>query len=215
MNDEKETVRKLSDSAKKEFMEKGFMKASLRNICKNAGVTTGALYFFFKDKDALFVSLIQEPLKRVYEIMISHYEQEKQEEDNLPLIQDNSDDYRASYEIIHEMYTNRDEFILLLTKSQGSSVEHAIDELIKVSDKHYRIIADIFSKKAATAPVDKYFIHWLSHMQIDVFIYMITHIETEAEAMDYMKHVVGYMLSGWYGMFGNTNKNILQKEGEK
>ena len=66
MNDEKETVRKLSDSAKKEFMEKGFMKASLRNICKNAGVTTGALYFFFKDKDALFVSLIQEPLKRVY-----------------------------------------------------------------------------------------------------------------------------------------------------
>ena len=55
MNDEKETVRKLSDSAKKEFMEKGFMKASLRNICKNAGVTTGALYFFFKDKDALFV----------------------------------------------------------------------------------------------------------------------------------------------------------------
>ena len=38
MNDEKETVRKLSDSEKKEFMEKGFMKASLRNICKNAGL---------------------------------------------------------------------------------------------------------------------------------------------------------------------------------
>lgn len=144
-----------------------------------------------------------------------HYEQEKQEEDNLPLIQDNSDDYRASYEIIHEMYTNRDEFILLLTKSQGSSVEHAIDELIKVSDKHYRIIADIFSKKTATAPVDKYFIHWIiAYADWCIYLYDYPY-ETEAEAMDYMKHVVGYMLSGWYGMFDNTNKNISQKEGEK
>ena len=49
MNDEKETRKKLQESAMQEFLEKGFMKASLRSICKNAGVTTGALYFFFQD----------------------------------------------------------------------------------------------------------------------------------------------------------------------
>ena len=46
----KETRKKLLECAKKEFLAKGYMKASLRNICKDAGVTTGALYFFFKDK---------------------------------------------------------------------------------------------------------------------------------------------------------------------
>ena len=50
MKDEKETREKLLASARQEFLEKGYTQASLRSICKNAGVTTGALYFFFQDK---------------------------------------------------------------------------------------------------------------------------------------------------------------------
>lgn len=53
MKDEKETKSKLLASAKAEFLEKGYINASLRSICKNAGVTTGALYFFFRDKEDL------------------------------------------------------------------------------------------------------------------------------------------------------------------
>ena len=34
---------KILDCAKAEFLEKGYMNASLRQICANAGVTTGAL----------------------------------------------------------------------------------------------------------------------------------------------------------------------------
>ena len=37
----KETREKLIESAKAEFVEKGYNKASLRSICANAGVTTG------------------------------------------------------------------------------------------------------------------------------------------------------------------------------
>ena len=43
-----ETRKELLMCAKEEFMDKGFMGASLRNICQKAGVTTGALYFFFQ-----------------------------------------------------------------------------------------------------------------------------------------------------------------------
>ena len=39
-----ETKIHLIQCAKKEFMEKGFVGASLRGICQKAGVTTGALY---------------------------------------------------------------------------------------------------------------------------------------------------------------------------
>lgn len=73
MNKNKETVINIQKAAMKEFSEKGFMKASLRKICADAGVTTGALYFFFKDKDDLFCSLVREPVEEIYKIMTEHY----------------------------------------------------------------------------------------------------------------------------------------------
>ena len=63
MKDEKETREKLLASARQEFLEKGYMQASLRSICKNAGVTTGALYFFFQDKEDLFTQLVEPPCR--------------------------------------------------------------------------------------------------------------------------------------------------------
>ena len=57
-NENKETRQHLLECAKREFLEKGYMKASLRNICKEAGVTTGALYFFFKDKEDLLAAAV-------------------------------------------------------------------------------------------------------------------------------------------------------------
>lgn len=201
MGDEKETVKKLLESARIEFMEKGFMKASLRNICKNAGVTTGALYFFFKNKDELFTSLVKQPLEQVSNIMISHYEQESFEMEKALMGKNMDTDLRAAYEITHKLYQHRESFILLLSKSQGSSMESALDELIALSDQNYRKLADGFSKAYGTSRVDDDFIHWLSHMLVDVFVYMITHIETEEEASKYINHAVSYMLKGWYGIF--------------
>ena len=73
LKEEKETRAKLLASAKAEFLEKGYMQASLRNICKNAGVTTGALYFFFKDKEDVFASLIEEPLHGLYDWRLARW----------------------------------------------------------------------------------------------------------------------------------------------
>ncbi|MBR1912577.1 MAG: TetR/AcrR family transcriptional regulator, partial [Treponema sp.] len=73
MDNERETKEKLLQSAKTEFLEKGYTAASLRTICKNAGVTTGALYFFFKDKEDLFASLVQAPLEKIMGIVTDHY----------------------------------------------------------------------------------------------------------------------------------------------
>ena len=45
---------RIMESAKEEFLQKGFLDASLQEICKKAGVTTGALYKRFKGKEELF-----------------------------------------------------------------------------------------------------------------------------------------------------------------
>ena len=73
-----ETRQKLIDSAKTEFFENGFAKASLRKICTNAGVTTGALYFFFKNKDDLFSAIVAPPLLKLKEMLIEHNREDEE-----------------------------------------------------------------------------------------------------------------------------------------
>ena len=76
MKQDKETKNKLLISAREEFIEKGYLKASLRNICKNAGVTTGALYFFFQDKEDLFDAVVSKAVNGIWKIMQSHFQDE-------------------------------------------------------------------------------------------------------------------------------------------
>ena len=79
MQDEKQTRQKLIDSAKKEFLEKGYTKASLRSICADAGVTTGALYFFFENKEDLFAAIVDPPLKGLKGILFQHFKDDLEE----------------------------------------------------------------------------------------------------------------------------------------
>ena len=143
-NENKETRQHLLDCAKKEFLEKGYMKASLRNICKEAGVTTGALYFFFKDKDDLFTSLVAPQLNTLKAMLTEHMRQELLVLDSGEDAAENDfrDDAYASQQVLHLLYQNYDLFLLLLTGSYGSSLEHFVDELVAISEEHYRKLAD-------------------------------------------------------------------------
>ena len=57
------TLEKIQEAAMDEFLDKGFLGASLRQIVKNAGVTTGAFYGYFSSKEALFASIVEPPAK--------------------------------------------------------------------------------------------------------------------------------------------------------
>ena len=53
------TLERIQEAAMTEFLDKGFLGASLRQIVKNAGVTTGAFYGYFSSKEALFASIVE------------------------------------------------------------------------------------------------------------------------------------------------------------
>ncbi len=55
------TREQIFEAGKREFLKKGYRMASLRNIVKEAGVTTGAFYGYFKSKEKLFESLVAVP----------------------------------------------------------------------------------------------------------------------------------------------------------
>lgn len=207
MREDKETKARLLASAGKEFMEKGYMKASLRNICRNAGVTTGALYFFFQDKEDLFASLVEEPLQKLYEIMYAHYASELAQTELPDYENENSEDQRATAQLVHYMYQYYDEFMLILTKSQGSRFENCVDQFVEITDRHYRSLADAMTKKLGTPPLEDYLIHWMAHMNIDMFVHLLTHETSEKAALAHVKPIIRYMTEGWAGLFQKPQKD--------
>lgn len=205
MKQDKDTKIKLLASARKEFLEKGYMNASLRNICKNAGVTTGALYFFFQDKADLYASLVKDTVDTIYAVMNAHFMGESKQAEAGAFSHlgemDGSKDLEDTQRIIHIMYEHREDVLILLTKSQGSPYEGVLDRFIETAEKHYINMARQMELLNPTKKIDDRLLHWLSHQMIEVFVYMITHIEDEQQAIKFMEQSVSYMMAGWYGLF--------------
>ena len=116
MEDErrKQTEQKLIKSGKEEFLKKGYAKANFRDICKNAGVTTGAFYFSFENKEAL-LSAILAPVIADYEKMCSTFA--RREEENPNTADDNEQ------QMMEYLSEHRTEAIILMEKSAGSRYE--------------------------------------------------------------------------------------------
>ncbi len=70
-NPSPETLKKIRLCAAEEFAKKGFRGASLRNIVKSAGVTTGAFYGYYESKEQLFSALVGDHADRLTEIFVN------------------------------------------------------------------------------------------------------------------------------------------------
>ena len=202
MKDEKETKAKLLASAKQEFLEKGYMQASLRSICKNAGVTTGALYFFFQDKEDLFTQLVEPTLQKLQGYIWQHFQAEQEEiGSGTPEHTEAADDMVMTRQILHAMYQDYDILLLAITRSQGSKYEYCVDEFVAIAEQHYRYLADSMAAQAGIERIDDYTIHWIAHMQIDVFVHMLQHEPSEEKAQQHIGKIVDYLVAGWMSLF--------------
>lgn len=201
MKADKETKEKLLESAKAEFMEKGYTKASLRKICANAGVTTGALYFFFNDKEDLFASIVEKPLRELMEFLQTHF---KEDEQTFSLVEglkyQNSGHDEMATLLIHHLYTHYDVFLLLLTKSQGTHYENSVDEFVDMIDAGYMAMAESMLQQHPGMKVNSYMVHWMSHMATDAFIHLLAHEPDERKALQHTKEIINYITEGWMKM---------------
>lgn len=57
---------KIVESARKLFAEKGYANTSIPDLVNAAGVTRGALYFYFKSKDELFGEVFERVLREMF-----------------------------------------------------------------------------------------------------------------------------------------------------
>lgn len=195
----------LLKAAREEFFEKGYEKASLRNMCNKAGLTTGALYFFFKDKRDIFNHIISPLLEEIQATIAEHYAREQEMADTDIEISKmvDSGDIEVSVNILKTMYKYHDECALFLNTSDVSSA--FINKVIQYSEGHYTIL---FEKLSRTSDFDRYIIHWISHVQIDAFVHLFMHEENEEEALAKIPSIISFIVHGFYSYLEEVKNRV-------
>ena len=203
MKNDHETKERLLVCAREEFLEKGYQKASLRSICKKAGVTTGALYFFFQDKEDLFSAIVQPTLDQVRAMAEQHVRQELMMLQNLPGADEDNmhDDHNATEQILHVLYKNYDICQMLLTNSQGSRYENCLDEIVDLFENGQRALAQEQARQLGVQSPDDYILHWVIHIELDAYVHILLHERNEEKALKHMDQVLDYLLAGWEALF--------------
>ena len=181
-----DTRNRILMAAKKEFSEHGFQGSSLRRICSAAGVTTGALYFFFDGKDDLFQIVLSEAAEPFQELVSEHYHQER-----LSSRRDSEEGGNADFEVtrlvIDLYFRNRETWDILIHHLNHPAVQTFLDRFIDDSTEHYRCLL------AETNPdrnIDLFAIHQFVHMQVDTMLTLFSHDFSREEMVQHSKTVV-------------------------
>ena len=194
--EKEETRAKIIAAAKEEFAEYGFEKSSLRRICSKAECTTGAIYFFFKDKDELFCAIVNQVLITVQEAVAGHILEDKESSNHLLIDSEFEHEISLADKLVDILYSHREEALILLTKSAGSSLEKAPDIFVAQLEKEYGELAEIYAKQEGKK-VDKYMVHCLSHLHVEAYIHLVTHEENVNEAKKRTRKIMLFLVKGW------------------
>ncbi len=120
---------KIIKAAQEEFYKKGYKQSTLRSIADLAGVTTGAIYTRYKDKNTLFYALCKETI----EAMEQYFTLKDEQKVMIPLI---FSDLKVMKQVIQYhlkvVLENVDGLELLLFKSEGSKYQNYRGELISI-----------------------------------------------------------------------------------
>ena len=198
-----ETKKKLLQSAKKEFLEKSFMSASLRTIAANAGVTTGAMYRHFKDKDSFFCALVDEAIE-VVKKTVSLAGTENHAGLDSPHMQEHfALEEKSVKEFIDYMFSNFDAFTLLLTKAAGSTHEHFQEEICELYTKNCEETFNwMYENKIAAKKVSPMTIHFMASTVINAYCDIITHNMSKEDAAQYITDIMEFTRYGTMRLMG-------------
>lgn len=142
---------RLLEAGKEEFRDKGFLKASLRAICKKADVTTGALYFFFESKTALFEEIMDETVENLKQIV-----------GDFPGTEEQLQPEEYDRILVEFIWENRDIARILINGAEGTRYENFWEDTCTKMEK---LLQENFRKKCGKE-VDHDLVHVLAEMKL-------------------------------------------------
>lgn len=193
----------LLEAGKREFLEKSYLGASMREIAAAAGVTTGALYRYYTDKEALFEALVEEPSR----VFADRYRERQREfsaqplESQLQSIPEVTD--RESNWMMNYLYDHFDAFQLLACHAAGTRYENYIDTLIAIEAEGGRMLIDRMRQAGLPAQeLDDGLIHILSGALFNGMFETIRHNMPREKALQYMASLRDFYSAGWFKVLG-------------
>ena len=157
-------------------------------------MTTGALYFFFENKEDLFAAIVDPPLNGLKSILYKHFKEDEEEIATIDSIEGiDMDHTEISDKIVGYIYDNYDSFMLLITKTENTVYEHVVDEFVSMLEKSIPLTM----VKLKGYRIDEYMSHWMSHISMDAFIHVIKHEKDVNKAKARLRAILNYLVMGW------------------
>lgn len=197
------THKKIMDSGIKHFLKYGYERSNLRKICKDAGVTTGAFYRHFEDKEDLFISLVQ-PLAEDILSFYAKFEKEsfesldKNHTEKLTEINVNGSIESALY-----IFQRKEIFELLFYKAYGTKYDNFVEKLVELEDQNRKKAIRVFSDKIGKEiDIPDEAIHLLDHSYINALCEIVVHSKSENEIRTNADVVAKFFNEGWRKLRG-------------
>lgn len=200
---EQTTLERIHIAAKQEFLEKGFRGASLRNIVKTAGVTTGAFYGYFSSKEALFASIVEPHATAV----MGKFMTAQTDFANLPKEEQPAHMGKESADcvnwMIDYMYDNMENFKILLCCSEGTSYENFEHSMVEIEVEYTFRYIDVLRSLGNEVPeLDRQLCHMITSGMFEGIFEVIRHNMPKERAKVFVEQLQEFYIAGWTKIMG-------------
>ena len=201
--DFQQTHENLLLCAQKHFLEYGYERASIREICKDAHVTNGAFYNHFDDKESLFGALVEpvvQEVKAIYDASVNEH-MELAKTDDLKSIWKLSEETLKV--IIEYSYEHFDVFRLLLMRAEGTRYSSFLDDVVRLETQvTLKFFAELRSRGVPIRELAEEEWHILLHAYFASLAEVVMHNFPKEAALKYAHTLVSFFNAGWQTILG-------------
>ena len=192
------TRENIRRAALEEFAEKGFLGASLRQIVKNAGVTTGAFYGYFSGKEALFASLVEPHAAAI----MGRFMQTQTAFAALPEAEQPSHMGVESASYIHWLVdyfcAHRAPVRLLICCAEGTSYADFVHNMVEVEVEYTLRYMDVLRRLGQEVrPVEHPLCHIIASGMFSGVFEVVVHDMPREQALHYVDGLRRFYTAGW------------------
>ena len=181
-----------------ELLDKGFLGASLRQIVKNAGVTTGAFYGYFSSKEALFASIVEPHAKA----LMSRFMEAQTTFAELPEDQQPNHMGIESSDCVHWMVdyicAHREPVKLLLCRAEGTGYEHFVHNMVEIEVEYTLRYMEVLRRLGRNIPVlDHSLCHIIASGMFSGIFEIVIHDMPREQALRDVDQLRDFYTAGW------------------
>ena len=197
------TLEKIQQAALTEFLDKGSLSASLRQIVKNAGVTTGAFYGYFSCKEALFASIVEPHaaalMGRFMEAQTSFAGRpEAEQPEHMGEDSESCLDWMVDY-----ICQNREPVKLLLCRAEGTGYESFVHNMVEVEVEYTLRYMEVLRRLGRRVPtLSRSLCHIIASGMFNGLFEVVIHDMPYEQALRDVKQLRAFYTAGWLELVG-------------